>query len=163
MLQKFKHEEENIHKALCLEDDIRDGVREKIFFCTFSNALVVEELYDDLDDAPVQLKTVTGILEKAIGLATEKEYDLLLLQFHNFHELAEAAYKHYRVINDKNIDRELKTKMKILEMLGQLKDFSDDVKTEKLHTHEIMKRITLVKKSNYNFDKYMEMVYTISE
>jgi hypothetical protein len=161
MLQKFNHEKENIHEALCLSDDVKNVVREKIFFSTFSTALAAEELFDSIDDAPSQLTTVTGILEKVIGLVSDTEYDYMLLTFYNWHDLARHAYKHYKMINDTNVSSEIKTKMKILELLQGLKDDSDsseEKKSGELNPKDVLKRINLTKKSGYNFDKYMYMV-----
>jgi len=161
---KFKHEEEQMHKALCLSDEVKDNVREKIFFSTFSNTLVKEELFDNKDDVPAQLTTVTGILEKAIALANEQEYDYMLLTFNNTHDLAHKALAHYKILSD-DTTKEARTKMKLLELLAGLKELDMDEADEvrSLAPTNLVKRVKMVKKSGYNFDKYMELIADIME
>lgn len=166
MLKTFKHEEENLHRALGLTDEVKDTVREKIFFCTFSNGLVRDELFDDKDDAPVELTTVTGTLQKALALANEEEREYMLLTFNNTHDLAHKGIMHYRMMNSKPESKEDRTKMKLLELLSGLKelDFEDEsAEFRSLTPSNLVKRVKMVKKSNYNFEKYMEMVTNITE
>jgi hypothetical protein len=145
---------------------VKDSVREKILFSTFSNSLVKEELFDSKDDVPAQLTTVTGILEKALNLASEQERDFMLLTFNNTHDLAHKALVHYKIFNSNPETKEEKTKMKLLELLSGLKelDFEDEsAEFRSLTPSNLVKRVKMVKKSNYNFEKYMEMVTNITE
>jgi hypothetical protein len=163
---KFKHDEEQIHKALCLPDEVKDSVREKIFFSTFSNTLVKDELLDDEDETPVELTTVTGILEKALGLASEQEYEYMLLTFNNTHDLANKGVMHYKMLNAKSESKEEKTKMKLFELLAGLKELDfveESAEFRSLTPSNLVKRVKMVKKSNYNFEKYMEMLSNITE
>jgi len=166
MLKTFKHEEENLHRALGLSDEVKDTVREKIFFCAFSNGLVKDELFDDKDETPVELTTVTGTLQKALSLANEQEYDYMLLTFNSTHDLAHKGIMHYRMINSKAKTNEEKTKMKLFELISSLKELEfveESAEFRSLTPSNLVKRVKMVKKSNYNFEKYMEMLADIME
>lgn len=163
---QFKHEEEQMHKAFGLSDETKETIREKIFFSTFSNTLLKEELFDNKDDVPAELKTVTGILEKALSLATEEEYDFMLLTFNNTHDLAHKGLIHYKMLNSNPENKEERTKMKLLEFLSGLKEIEceqEDAEFRSLVPSNLVKRVKMVKKSGYNFNKYIELIADIME
>jgi hypothetical protein len=163
---KFKHDEEKLHRAFGLSDQVKDLIREKILFCTFSNILVRDELFDDKDDAPAELTSITGILEKALGLATEQEHDYMLLTFNDTHDMGHKALVHYKMINNNDTSKEARTKAKLLELLAGLKEldiYDSNSEIRSLVPSNFIKRIKMVKKSGYNFDKYIELIADIME
>ena len=64
----FNHDDQIFHRALNITDEVKTVVREKIFFSSFSNALQAMDLFENIDDAPRSLSTVTGDLEKCLQI-----------------------------------------------------------------------------------------------
>ena len=170
--QGFNHEEEMFHRALNVTDEIKNIVREKIFFSSFSNALQAMDLFEDLDDAPRSLTTVTGDLEKCLQMIDSKEeYEYALLSFTMYQRLTKPILAEYKMKNSDNPeDREAMLKHTIIEAIMELrreKDreesdedvFEDEEKGPFAVNHSrMMTRLKYVKKSNYNFGKYMNML-----
>jgi hypothetical protein len=93
---RFNHEEEELHKAFHIKDDILIRCRERIFFASILGYLMCHELYSSRDEAPRELKTLTGDLERTLDLITEqKEYDLTLLNFFQYNRLVMSAVMEY--------------------------------------------------------------------
>jgi hypothetical protein len=97
----FNHDVENVNEALGLSDEQDDACREAIFFSTISNYLIGLELFDEPNDVPKSLKTMTGDLEKSLGLVTtEKEKSYLLFIFKNMHDLCIESIAKYKFLKD---------------------------------------------------------------
>lgn len=77
----FNHDHEIFHKALNITDEIKTVVREKIFFSSFSNALQAMDLFENIDDAPRSLSTVTGDLEKCL-MMIERRKSMSMRYYH---------------------------------------------------------------------------------
>lgn len=169
---KFDHAEDNFHLALGITSEIKTICRERIFFASLSNALQAEELFDDLDDAPKEFKTVTGDLQRLIPMITSPiEYDYTLLVFMMYQRMAKEVYSHYRNFkDDPAASREEQIKMQIIKGIMKLKEMKDreesgesntdddDDSIEVLSKESLTERIKLVKKSGYNFDKYLSLL-----
>ncbi len=170
--QGFNHEEEMFHRALNVTDDIKNIVREKIFFSSFSNALQAMDLFEDLDDAPRSLCTVTGDLEKCLQMIdSQQEYEYALLSFTMYQRLTKSIIAEYKMRNSSDPeDREAMLKHTIIEAIMELKRekdreesdeefFDDEEKGPFAVNHSrMMTRLKYVKKSNYNFAKYMNLL-----
>ena len=170
--QGFNHEEEMFHRALNVTDDIKNIVREKIFFSSFSNALQAMDLFEDINDAPRSLCTVTGDLEKCLQMIdSQQEYEYALLSFTMYQRLTKSIIAEYKMRNSSDPeDREAMLKHTIIEAIMELKRekdkeesdeefFDDEEKGPFAVNHStMMKRLKYVKKSNYNFGKYMNML-----
>jgi hypothetical protein len=163
--RNFFHEEENIHRALGVDNDTMIKCRERIFFCHFANTLQSIDLFNDVDLAPRELTTVTGDLKRCLEMiSNEVEYEITLLHFMSYHRLAQEAFAHWKFENDPENSKEDKLKLELFKMLKKLKDArekendpdSNDLNSDLHDTDDIVKRIDQVKKSNYNFQKYME-------
>lgn len=168
--RNFNHDEDNFHLALGISDETKYICRERIFFATFSNSLQADELFDDMDDAPKEFRTVTGDLQRLLSMITNPvEYDYTLLTFMMYQRMAKEVYSLYKNTNtDSAESREERIKMEIIRSIMKLKELkdreesghdSDDDDGYETHSKEsIMQRINLVKKSGYNFDKYLVLV-----
>jgi hypothetical protein len=170
----FNHDHEIFHKALNITDEIKTVVREKIFFSSFSNALQAMDLFENIDDAPRSLSTVTGDLEKCLMMIeTQEEYEYALLSFTMYQRLTKPILAEYRMKNSTDSeDREAMLKHTIIEAIMELKrqkdreesGDEDDVDNEEetgpfaVNHSRMMTRLKYVKKSNYNFAKYMNMM-----
>lgn len=160
---EFKHDEEKFHKALNVPDAVQEIVQEKILFTSFSNALQVHDLFEDTDDIPLTMSTTTGDLERTITMMSSSiEYDYMLLTFTAIHNLSKEAFREYMIRNiskrkSSNTEDELKTQL--LEAVMKLRDLHQGKRNKKnafdLDADSLLKRIKYVKKSKYNFDRYI--------
>ena len=167
--RNFNHDEDNFHLALGVSDETKNICRERIFFAIFSNSLQADELFDDVDDVPKEFRTVTGDLQRLLSMITNPvEYEYTLLTFMMYQRMAKEVYSVYRNTNEENAEsREERIKMEIIRSIMKLKELkdreesgleADDDDVEVFTKESIMQRIGLVKKSGYNFDKYLLLV-----
>jgi uncharacterized protein (UPF0305 family) len=170
----FNHEITTFTDAIGINDDTRIKAREKIFFCAFSSALQRYDLYGEDDEkgiCPRELKTLTGDLERVVKLATnELELYSMLIFFRQYEELAIKSFAHYKVEKDLKNDEDV-VKLKILELIEHVQklkqkeedkeenDEEDIEMIDKMSKETMFKRIELVKKSNYNVDSYLKLLY----
>lgn len=63
MSVKFDHTMENMGLALGISDERADELDGTIFFTMIDQTKMVESLFDDPDDAPLNLVTKTGLME----------------------------------------------------------------------------------------------------
>lgn len=166
---KFNHEEDDFHLALGISQETKDICKERIFFSSFSNALQADELFDDIDDAPKVFRTVTGDLERLISMISNPvEYEYTLLVFMMYQRMAKEVYARYKNLNEDSTEsREEQLKMQIIKTIMKLKELKDreesdddsnDDSFEVISKESLTERIKLVKKSGYNFDKYLNLV-----
>lgn len=166
---KFNHDQDDFHLALGISTEVKTICRERIFFTSFSNALQAEELFEDLEEAPKSMSTVTGDLERLLKMIHNPlEYDYTLMIFQMYQRIAKESYITYKNLNENTAEsREEKLKMQLLKTIMKLKDlkdreehghsFDDDEESsiEIISKDSMIERIKLVKKSGYNFDKYL--------
>jgi hypothetical protein len=169
--RNFNHEEDDFHLAMGISEETKNICRERIFFSSFSNALQADELFDDIEDAPKEFRTVTGDLERLLSMITNPiEYEYSLLVFMMYQRMAKEVYSLYRNTDEDSAEsREEKIKMQIIKSIMKLKELKDreesgddsnDDSVEVFSKESIMDRIKLVKKSGHNFDKYLVLVKT---
>lgn len=163
----FDHTEEGFHSAMGVDKDTVVLCRERIFFNHFANTLQSIELFGDRENAPREMTTMTGDLKRTLEMITDPlEYEVTLIHFISFHRMATEAFAHWKFINDSDTSAEDKLKLELLHLVKKLKDASsddeDDDDKENPHNNinvdTVMKRVDLVKKSKYDFSKYMELV-----
>jgi len=170
--RKFNHEEDDFHLAMGISEETKVICKERIFFTSFSNSLQADELFDDREDAPKEFRTVTGDLERLIATITNPiEYEYTLLIFMMYQQMAKEVYSRYRNFNEDSAEsREEKIKMQILKGIMKLKELKDREEAgetsddndnfEIISKESLTERIKLVKRSGYNFDKYLNLVKT---
>jgi hypothetical protein len=157
------HSADNIHKALNIPESVVNTCREKIFFTAIANALFVNEMYDETNEAPRSLTTVTGDLHKCLQMSDNQlEYEVILLEFLRNHDVALSAYKHYEMMYN-NEDPETSKKFRAITKLLELKELfgskdDEDKDVNKITPATMISRVKFVKKSNYNFVKYMDFL-----
>lgn len=158
---KFQHDAEKINLALGLSDELDLKCLDIVVFSTISNHLLSEELFDSKDLAPKSLTTISGDLEKAISLCSnEDEKNYVLLIFKQTHDMAIDVVSKYKALNEADPREKFK-----MELVMKLLDFRiDDIASEmgaehlRLTPSNLFKRLDYVKKSRYNFDKYLSLV-----
>lgn len=170
--RKFNHEEDDFHLAMGISEETKVICKERIFFTSFSNSLQADELFDDREDAPKEFRTVTGDLERLIATITNPiEYEYTLLIFMMYQQMAKEVYSRYRNFNEDSVEsREEKIKMQIIKGIMKLKELKDREESgeeseengsyEVISKESLTERIKLVKRSGYNFDKYLNLVKT---
>jgi hypothetical protein len=162
--KEFNHDKDAFHEAMNVPGYVRTKCRERIFFASFSNALQRVELFEDEEDAPKDMSTVTGDLQRCLRMITDPlEYEYTLLTFYGHQRMAMEAYGRYKYLNSTSQSKEDKIKLSILNLMQDLKDKDDDDDTEEdeidnITVNTTIKRIDIVKSSHYNFDTYMSLV-----
>jgi hypothetical protein len=163
----FNHTKDEFHEAMNIPGYIRTKCRERIFFAAFSNALQRTELFEDEDDAPKDMSTITGDLQRCLKLITDPlEYEYTLLTFYGHQRMAMEAYSRYKYLNSSSQSKEDKIKLSIINLMMDLKEKQEDEENNSKEEDEIdnitvnttIKRISIVKSSLYNFDTYLKLV-----
>jgi hypothetical protein len=163
----FDHTKDEFHEAMNIPGYIRTKCRERIFFAAFSNALQRAELFEDEDDAPKDMSTVTGDLQRCLKMINDPlEYEYTLLTFYGHQRMAMEAYSRYKYLNSSSQSKEDKIKLSIINLMMDLKEKQEDEENNSKEDDEIdnitvnttIKRISIVKSSLYNFDTYLKLV-----
>jgi hypothetical protein len=163
----FNHDKDEFHEAMNIPGYIRTKCRERIFFASFSNALQRAELFEDEEDAPKDMSTVTGDLQRCLRMITDPlEYEYTLLTFYGHQRMAMEAYGKYKYLNSSSQSKEDKIKLSIINLMMDLKDRQEDEENNTKEDDEIdnitvnttIKRISIVKSSLYNFDTYLKLI-----
>jgi hypothetical protein len=163
----FNHDKDEFHEAMNIPGYIRTKCRERIFFAAFSNALQRAELFEDEDDAPKDMSTVTGDLQRCLKMINDPlEYEYTLLTFYGHQRMAMEAYGKYKYLNSSSQSKEDKIKLSIINLMMDLKDRQEDEENNTKEDDEIdnitvnttIKRISIVKSSLYNFDTYLKLI-----
>ena len=163
----FNHTKDEFHEAMNIPGYIRTKCRERIFFAAFSNALQRAELFEDEDDAPKDMSTVTGDLQRCLKMINDPlEYEYTLLTFYGHQRMAMEAYGRYKYLNSTSQSKEDKIKLSIINLMMDLKDKQEDEENNTKDEDEIdnitvntsIKRISFVKSSHYNFETYLKLV-----
>lgn len=164
--REFNHGTENFHESLGISDETRVRCRERIFFHTFSNALQRQELFEDEDDTPRELRTVSGDLQRCLRSITDQlEYEYTLMIFNSTQRMAMESFSYYQHMLESHGNREDRIKLKIMELVEEMRDSKDDDEGDedepisRLNKKTMMKRIKFVKQSHYNFDTYLNMLH----
>lgn len=66
---KFDHSAGNVQAALSIPDHRSDVLDAKVLFNIINQAIMVNKLFDDPDDAPSNLRTKTGLIERILDEA----------------------------------------------------------------------------------------------
>jgi len=160
--RELDHTKEQFHQALTVPDYMRTKCRERIFFSSFSNALQREELFEDEEDAPKEMSTVTGDLQRCLRMIdSHLEYEFTLLNFMSYQKLAMEAYGRYKYLNSKEKTKEDKLKLSIINLIEDLRnkeDNDDEEGVDDLSVNSVIKRISIVKTSHYNFETYLKQL-----
>jgi hypothetical protein len=161
--KEFNHNKEAFHEAMNIPGYMRTKCRERIFFAAFSNALQRVELFEDEDDAPKDMSTVTGDLQRCLRMINDPlEYEYTLLTFYGHQRMAMEAYSKYKFLNSSSQSREDKIKLSIINLMQDLKDKDDDEQEEdeidNITVNTAIKRISIVKTSHYNFETYLKLL-----
>lgn len=161
--KQFDHDADAFHQSLCIDDNIRFLARELILFTSFDNAIQRKLLYEDVhQDAPQELKTMSGDLQYCLRMISDPLlYEFTLLVFIKTHHIAIEMIGYWQLVNMSSEDKEISKKVKLLELLEQLKSQNEDSNTQlidDLSKPNLLKRIDMVIKSRSSFNTYLNML-----
>lgn len=170
---QINHHAESLDQALNLSLNQLYRCRERIIFSTVANALQGRELYEDDEDCPREFRTVTGDLARTLSLITDPlEYEYTLLTFTRLQDLTSDTIGKWLAVNSSDVNKGVKAEIEFMMNLADLvikhkssvdddddnKDSSDDNLNPAITPGGLFKRIDLVKRSQYSWDTYYNMV-----
>jgi len=167
---KFNHEAEGFYDAIGITDDIMMKCRERILFSTFTNALQSIELFEDRNDAPRELTTITGDFQKTLSIIEDEiEYAYTLMEFSKTHEMGVEAFARWelqRRAKNSKTNKKKSMMLDIMDMLTELKMEHEKTSNETADINlkygftpkGLLKRVELTKNSQYDFNVYLNMV-----
>ncbi len=128
----FEHNANTIGEAINLNNDDLLYTKKALIFSVLSPRVLVDKLYDNSDDAPLNMSTVSGRLELGLSLLKSDEMKLFyLLNFNDIYEKLVEMYVIYKnpekieeVFKDKDGDG-LTTAIKNLMLQVKLKPIKD--------------------------------------
>jgi len=161
---QFNHEAENLQNALSISNETNKKIQEIILYSSATNYLLGRELFDNDNERPKQLTTVTGDLEKALSFVeTEEEKAYLLLKFQSLQELMVECIGKYRMLMDAKTSTQRNKAGMIIQLLSlkmeeQLEEKDAEIKEHFISPIGLLNRIRFVKESRYDFKKYLEIL-----
>ena len=156
---KFQHTSDDIPTALGLPVDIDKKCREIIHFSVFTNYFIKKEFFENDDETPENLTTITGMLEKSLSLCkTDQERVYTLFIFRNIHKNCSQAIGAWETLDEEK-DEKAKKKLQMLLELVELKALSEEEDRANLLTpKDMFKKIEAARNNMYNFDKYYNVI-----
>lgn len=105
----FEHNANTIGEAINLNNDDLLYTKKALIFSVLSPRVLVDKLYDNSDDAPLNMSTVSGRLELGLSLLKSDEMKLFyLLNFNDIYEKLVEMYVIYK--NPEKIEEVFKDK-----------------------------------------------------
>lgn len=163
MLEKvlsFKHDSDNLQVAMGLPEGIDNKCREIVHFSTFTNYFIKSEFFDNEDDAPNNLLTQTGVLEKALSLCEndqEEVYTMFVFKdAHNHCKQALGAFTQFEEEKDEKERKKMQMLMELVELKAMVDDDND--RSEIVTPKDMFKKIRAAKDNMYNFENYYKVV-----
>ena len=156
---KFHHDSVKIYDAFGMSKEFDKKCREIIHFAAIANHLMVEDLFDNREDAPRSLTTLTGDLEKAISLCqNQDEVHYILFNFNQFHDIAIDTLAKYKMMNELSGIQKQKLDVMLKMMEIKLKEQAEEESLSMISPTEMFNKIELVKQSKYDFEKYLSLI-----
>ncbi len=160
---QLNHSKDTLSDSLGLSFYERHYVNNSVMFETIACFYLARNLFDDIKDAPCDLTTSTGVLEKAYThIKSEKEGIYMLLTYNSLHDsILSGLYsmENDRKIKDENRNKKTQAKTdeeKIKNLLSKLsKKFSGKNPLEDI--------VQKVKDSNYNFEDYITLALPLDK
>lgn len=159
------HNEEHIHRVLGISDERRTHIRERIFFSCMRQVLQTAELFENADDAPPSLNTLTSYLKTCLQqMDDELDYEYALLNFFTMGKMAIGSARRYVEQSNDEISAEEKVKQgigtliqKMIRLREQEEDEDEDEPMiDRLNEETMLKRVRFVKQNINNFEAYFK-------
>jgi len=156
----MSHESDKFHESLCVGNEMRLLCRERIFFVSFSHALLRKDFFEDT--APKEFSTMSGDLQRCLRMISDPlEYEFTLLIFMHYQNMCQDVTGYYNFLQEAEQDPELKAKVEILKMLQKMKadeEGSSEPLIDQLNRETLAKRIDMVKESKHSFADYLNVL-----
>jgi hypothetical protein len=164
---KMDHSKESLEKAMGLSFYQMNYVSTVVLFERLSSHIMVKELYDHHDEAPLELTTMTGLLELSLArLTTVPEQAYLLLMYRDLYrqinkdlddmEKADKAKKETRN-QEKKTDEKPKEENKEEAFVSAIKSIFEKVRKD-MRFMPYLKAMEVLKEVNHDFQKFMDRV-----
>lgn len=134
----FDHSARNFQGALNIEQDRTDELDAIVMYSLINQAMMVKQLFDDPDDAPSNMRTKTGILERALESAK------------NDNERIYITWEYARVDARTDMDKRAATALGGLALLYQIVNGDEDEFVAKYIKH---KRDAMEARERGDFDE----------
>jgi hypothetical protein len=155
-MPKFDHSKDTLGSVIGMSDYDQHYVKTSIIFEVISTSLLTQDLFEDPSEAPKDMTTVSGLLEKSLRHAkTPLQQMYCLLEFqvgyaHTRHGMEMIEEKQEKQ-KDKKVDgKDIKDEDGLKNLLSKLVD--------KLKTLPLQATIEEVIKCNYDFDTFVKNV-----
>ena len=161
----LNHDEEQIHRVLGLTDEHRRVVRERIFYTCMRQVFQTAQLFEDPDDAPPSMNTLTGYLKAVLTqMDDELDYEYTLLNFFTYGKMAIGVARKFLEMRKDNISQEEKIKMGIGTLIEKMirakereeEEEEDEPLIDQLNEQNLMKRAKFAEQHSDNFDNYFK-------
>lgn len=152
-LPKFDHSQESLGGVIGMSEYEQHYVKTAILFEILSTRIRVKDLFEDPEEAPVDMSTMSGLMEKALRHAKTFEQQIyVLMEFqlgyshtiHGIMALEEAATKKLEEEAANSVEGDLKN------LLSRLVD--------RLKTAPLQATMDEVIKCDHDFDKFINSV-----
>lgn len=160
----FNHDSKIIFQSFGLSLEQVKKIKDKIIFSIYNNHLKAHNEFENVKDAPIELKTLTGDLETALNLFENNEDNNITTEqffvsfiFSEFHDLVMQMISLHRKLNDKNLSESTKTIIK-----SSVKSSSDKLKEREpysLTPLEVLHKFDIIEKSKYSYERFCLLAY----
>jgi hypothetical protein len=120
----FDHTQRDVQRALSIPDHRSDVLDAKVLFSMINQAMMIHQLFDTPDDAPLNLRTKTGIMERILD---EAESD---------NERIYLVWEYSRMDLRMDTDKKLQHVLAGMTMLYKAVDGDEDKFVEKFITYK---------------------------
>lgn len=121
---KFDHSAGNVQAALSIPDDRSDVLDAMVLYSIINQAIMVDTLFDNPKEAPMNLRTKTGIIERILESAE------------NDNETAYLVWEFARLDIRMDTDKKLQHVLAGMTMLYKAVDGDEDKFVEKFVTYK---------------------------
>ncbi len=144
-IPKMNHKQKDMARVFGLSLFQKQYVTHVLVFTVISSRLLVDHIFgNDLDDAPLDLVTESGHLEKALSLLTnDKERAFCMFIFQTFHKNLNLHMKIVEELENQEVKKDQSIGDTMKTLIGQLATKPIDVACK------------YIKECEYDFDKYI--------
>lgn len=135
---KFNHDSDSLTESLFLSEEEIIKVKSAIIFASLNPKILSDSLFDNPDEIPNNMKTVSGSLEKSLEYLSNESDACLLYALINFNHIYDKCNSLYDLYKDNNIvdeilkdqENEMQKTIKKLFILASIKPI--EILTEKI-------------------------------
>lgn len=161
---EFDHSAKTLNHTMKMSTKTMFKCRERVFFSTITHALQMFECEMSEVDPPMEISTISGTLQYTLNLVSDElEYEFTLLNFSTMHSMAQSIVKNYLIMENtkgpKSKEIRLLFELNNSVVESRLNEDDDCDEFDKSPTPKMLyDRCNLVKKSNFNWNTYYNMV-----